>query len=325
MSQLKYLLIANPVSGPKDHCKGLLKKVVARIEKVSPSVTLKTTEREGHGYEMAREALKSDYDVIVAIGGDGTVNEVARALVGSDKTLGIIPNGSGNGLARELQIPMGAEDAIEVLLKHQVTTIDTCKVNGEPFFVTCGIGFDGKITKEFQNSDTRGITTYAKEAISEYFDYTPRDYHIMVDDKEVTATALLVAVGNASQYGNNAFIAPNASMTDGLLNLTILKPFPHIEAVKVVTQLFTKGLDKSQYTSLYQGRHLVIEATTPVNYHLDGEARKKTQKLDVEVIPNSLHVVKGSKRESANMVLDFFHSISESFSQLTSDIIDKLK
>lgn len=322
---MNYLLIANPISGPKKGQTTIHQKVLEQVEAEGHTATLVTTEYEGHGYELALEALKSDFEVIVAIGGDGTVNEVARALVHSDKVLGIIPNGSGNGLARELQIPLDTSAATKVLLENNRVTIDTCRANGEPFFVTCGIGFDGKISKEFAKSDARGLTTYAKEAVTEYFNYRPNDYHLMIDEKEVTATAFLIAIGNASQYGNNAFIAPNASLTDGMLDITILKPFPHIEATKIAMQLFTKEINKNEYTALYKGKHILIETPKKVNYHIDGEPKHKTDRLEIEVLPASLKVVNNKEGGHNRPVLDLLHLATSGLNEWTAGIIELFK
>ena len=322
---MKYLLIANPISGPKKGQTSIHQKALERIENAGHSASLLTTEYEGHGYELALKALDSDYDVIVAIGGDGTVNEVARALTHSDKVLGIIPNGSGNGLARELQIPLDTSEATKVLLENNVMTMDTCTANGDPFFVTCGIGFDGKISKEFAKSDTRGLTTYAKEAVSEYFNYHPNDYHLLIDGKEVTATAFLIAIGNASQYGYNAYIAPNASRTDGVLDLTILTPFPHIEATKIAMQLFTKGIDRNEYAALYKGKHILIETPNRVNYHIDGEPKHKTDRLEIEVCPTSLQVVSRKEKSYNKSMLDLLHQAASGFYGWTADIKERFK
>lgn len=322
---MKYLLIANPVSGPKNDSVPLLGKAVAKIASEGHIVTLQMTEREGHGYEIAKAALESDYDVIVAVGGDGTVNEVARALVGSDKIIGIIPNGSGNGLARELRIPMDPAKAVVTLLRHDVASIDTCTANGEPFFVTCGIGFDGKVSKEFASSDTRGMGSYVREVITQYFSYEPRQYHIFVDNHEVTAKALVIAVANASQYGNNAFIAPKASMDDGELDVTVLKEFPREEAAKIILQLFSKELAKSDYTSFYRGKKIEIKVNKPVNYHIDGEPKPKSDHLKIEVIPASLCVLHGEEKDRAKTVFDFFKDATNSLQELTEDMTDLFK
>lgn len=318
---MKYLFIFNPNSGPKKDSSEMVKKVIKRVEEEGHEVKIIETKEEGHGEQEAHKYLDSDFDVFVAIGGDGTVNEIARALVGSDKTLGIIPNGSGNGLARELNIPMDPKRATETLLRNYNYTIDTCKANGEPFFVTCGMGFDGKVSKEFASSDLRGLSTYARESITQFFKYEPAVYHIQIDDREVTATAFIVAVANASQYGNNAFIAPNASMVDGLLDLTVIKEFNDVDAPKIILQLFNKELKKNEYTSMHRGKAITISVNRPVNYHIDGEPKDAITKLHVEVVPSSLHVIGGRENDREKTVFDFFKGITNSFHDFTEEIL----
>lgn len=322
---MRYLLIANPISGPKKDSAQLLRNITSEITGAGHKVTLETTKYEGHGYELSKQAIGKGYDAIVAIGGDGTVNEIARALIDTDETLGIIPNGSGNGLARELWMPMEPLAAVKSLLHHSVITIDTCVANGDPFFVTCGIGFDGKISKEFASSDSRGMTTYARETLNQYFNYTPNDYRLLIDGKEVKARAFLIAIANASQYGNNAFIAPGASMVDGVLDVTIIKDFPKISVGIIALQLFSKEIHNSEYVAQYKGKKIEIIADEPVNYHIDGEAKDKTKRLAIMVHPSSLKVIKGREEDREKTVFDFFRTITNSVMEFTDDMHEIFK
>lgn len=307
---MKYLFIYNPHSGTKSNNEKLLEGARKLLEQHGHSVAMKETEAENHATEIAKEAIKSDVDVVVAVGGDGTVNEIALALTGSDKILGIIPNGSGNGLARELRIPMNPKQATETLLRHQVAEIDTCTANGNPFFVTCSVGFDASVTEEFASSDTRGLATYVKEAVSLFFSYEPEEYRIVIDGEEVRTTAFLVAVGNASQYGNNAFIAPNASMTDGLLDITVIKDFPMIDGGKIALQLFSKDLDKSEYTMCLQGKEITISASKKMPYQIDGEPMAEVEELKVALKPQKLRVVIGREEDREKTIFDYIKSIT---------------
>lgn len=291
-----------------------------RIKEAGHQVELHQTQAEGHGMELAMMARHGDSDVIVAIGGDGTVNEVAHALVGSKKILGIIPNGSGNGLARELRIPMDISKAIAVLLQHQVATIDTCEANGEPFFVTCGSGFDGKVSTEFATSDTRGLLTYAKETLTLFRKYEPAQYHITIDGKEFEKRAFLVAVANASQYGNNAFIAPTASMSDGILDVTIIEPFSQIDAPKLLVQLFSKEITSNDNVTSLRGKEITITSSKPTPYHMDGEPKSAVNQLHITVIPKSLNVVCGSEKDREKNIIDYFKSLTNTFTDFADDV-----
>lgn len=317
---MKYLLIVNPISGPKKNSSEQARKVAKIIQENGHEVEVYETQKAGDGVERAQRALHSDFDVIVAYGGDGTINEVGRALKGSDKILGILPNGSGNGLARELNISMDMSKAVKTLMAHNCKTIDTCEANGEPFFITCGIGFDGVVSEEFASSESRGMTNYVSESISSFNNYKSSDYLVNVDGREITAKAFIIALANASQYGNNAFIAPNASMTDGLLDVTIIKDFPKIEGGIIAWHLFSGQLPSNKYTNMYAGKEITISAANPMPYHIDGESRPATSKLNISVIPSNLHVIVGTEQDREWNFSDFIKGISTSVQEFKDNL-----
>ena len=317
---MNFLLIVNPVSGPRNNAERLSAEIVRKIEAAGHTVTAKMTEKAGDGGLFATEALHKGYDAVIACGGDGTVNEVGVALLGTKMPLGIIPNGSGNGLARELRIPMAPDKAVEVLLRNETMRIDTCTCNGEPFFITCGIGFDGKVTEAFSKSEGRGVVNYISGSVSSYMDYVAGEYKVTIDGRDHSTKAFLVAVGNASQYGNNAYIAPHASMDDGLLDVTIIKDFPKDEAGVVAFQLFSGDLEENRYTELYEGRDIRISAETPMVYHIDGEPRPATKELHVKVVPDNLTVFVGREADREKNIFDFFNDVSSAFQKMEDDI-----
>ncbi len=317
---MKYLLIVNPNSGPRRFSYRSVEKIVDAIQQAGHSVEPRLTEYAGHGFELAQAALDQDYDVVVACGGDGTVNEVGEALRGTSKPLGILPRGSGNGLARELCIPMSMDKALEVLLRNDQVRIDTCVANGEPFFTTCGIGFDGKVSDDFASSERRGIANYVADSVNSYFGYQPADVLINIDGVEKSARAFLVTVANASQYGNNAFIAPNASMRDGVLDVTIIKNFPKVEGGRIAYQLFSGDLSDNEYTKMYRGKRIKISTYEPALYHIDGEPRGAVTNLEIEVVPNSLTVCAGKDSDRARNIFDFFNDITGSVERLGHDV-----
>ena len=211
---IKVQAIINPISGV-----GSKRKIPKMIEgicsKKNCSLNISFTEYAGHASELTRQAIEEGAEYILAVGGDGTVNEIARAMIHSNAILGIIPKGSGNGLARELHIPMDVKRAIDLIAKGHVTTIDCCRANGQVFFCTCGVGFDAAVSQKFANEKRRGSLTYIKNTIEEYLSYKPEPYELVVDNQTIKEKAFLVACANASQYGNNAFIAPHANIQDG--------------------------------------------------------------------------------------------------------------
>lgn len=165
------------------------------------------------------------------------MNEIARAMIHSDAVLGIVPKGSGNGLARELHIPMDAKRALDLIIKGHISTIDCCKANNQVFFCTCGVGFDAAVSQKFAEEKRRGSLIYIKNTIEEYLSYKPEPYELLVDNQTIKEKAFLVACANASQYGNNAFIAPHANIQDGRMDLTILSPFTPLDIAPLAIQL----------------------------------------------------------------------------------------
>ena len=220
----KIEVIINPVSGTGTKDK-IPEIIASRGKEEDVSVHVAYTEAVGHATELTQTAIRNGADCVIAVGGDGTVNEVAGALLHTDVVLGIIPKGSGNGLARELHIPMDVKSAVNVIFSGNVTVIDACKANERLFFCTCGVGFDAQISAEFAKEKHRGQLTYLKNIVEGYLAYKPEVYELVVDNRSVKEEAFLITCANASQYGNNAYIAPHADISDGQIDITILSPF----------------------------------------------------------------------------------------------------
>ncbi len=182
-----------------------------------------------HARQIAKEAVNK-FHLVVAVGGDGTVNEVASAIVGSDAIFGIVPYGSGNGLSRFLGISMNAEKAIKNLGSGNIEIIDSARLNGQPFFNMAGMGFDAHISEVFSHGKKRGFLTYIKSSFEEIYKYKPQLYHLEIDGKTYEREAFMLSFANSSQYGNNAHISPHASVQDGLLDVCVIKQFPVMAA-----------------------------------------------------------------------------------------------
>jgi YegS/Rv2252/BmrU family lipid kinase len=281
--------IINPISGV-----GSKRTVPKLIEDAFSGnnfkVNIAFTEYAGHARKIANTAIKRGVKYILAVGGDGTVNEVANAMVNSDAILGIIPKGSGNGLARDLHIPMDSKRAIDLILKQHVTTIDGCSANDNIFFTTCGVGFDAEVSQKFAAEKRRGSMTYIKQAIKEYLSYRPEEYELRIDDRAITEKAFLVACANASQYGNNAFIAPHANITDGKMDVTILSPFTALDVPNLAFQLFTRQIEKNSKIKIIQTEALTIIRQKPGLMHLDGDPVMAGRIIKINVIPKVLNV-----------------------------------
>lgn len=287
------LAIINPKSGTSS--KG---NVAQKINEafLQSDYTLYTsyTRHAGHAYELARQAVRDGYDRIIAVGGDGTVNEVARALRHTGVSLAIIPMGSGNGLARALGLPMNVGEAALIAAGGSEELIDCCQANEKPFFCTCGMGFDAEVSAAFSEAPFRGFLSYAKTSIEHYIKYRPEPYRIEIEGEGVIETeAFVVAAANASQYGNNAHIAPRASMQDGKVDIVVLRPFNVLDLPQITLQLFSKKLEENVHQSSYQTSRATFIRSRAGVVHLDGEPMEMPERIEISVFPASIRVVRG--------------------------------
>ena len=297
MDNNRILIIVNPIAGTgrKDDIARL-----AQEELGIGNARIAYTERAGHAREMADEAVARGTRIVVAVGGDGTVNEVAGALIGSDTALAVVPLGSGNGLARHLRVPLNARKALRLVRMGHIERFDCGIVNGDiPFFCTCGVGFDAQVSHAFATAGTRGLTTYVRTTISEYFRYKPQHYRITIDDDVIDDEAFVIAVGNAAQYGNNALIAPRATMQDGQLDITVIHRFSLVAAPLVGARLFTGTLENDSHISIYRGRHIEITRDSSGPMHIDGDPYIMPATLTIDCRPAALPVVidRGEKKK----------------------------
>nr|WP_294793838.1 diacylglycerol kinase family protein [uncultured Mucilaginibacter sp.] len=287
----KALFIINPISGgkKKDNVPGQIEK---HLDKTLFESTIIFTTGVAHASEVAADAV-GKYDLVVAVGGDGTVNETASGLVGSGLTLGIIPCGSGNGLARFLGIPMGIEESIKTLNKLQVEAIDSAEANGHPFFNIAGMGFDAHIGQVFAGGKKRGFFSYVKSSLAEIINYKSDTYYLNIDGVNYTRKAFILSIANSSQYGNNAHISPKASVQDGSLDVCIVKPFPLYRFPEMVLRMFTKTADSSGFVEIIKGQHIEVKRDEAGPMHLDGEPAKMEAKVDITIKPATLQVIVG--------------------------------
>ena len=284
------LAIINPVSGTgnKDKIPRLIDTVV---DQENNDVSIVMSEYAGHAHEIALQAVQDGIDIVVAIGGDGTVNEVGSAVCGTDTAMAIIPSGSGNGLARHLRISMNASRAFQVLNDGVICQFDYCTVNGRPFFCTCGMGFDAEVSYKFSNEGTRGFITYVKTALTEFFKYKAQDYIIDIDGNKLEERAFVIACCNAAQYGNNAYIAPRATMQDGLIDVTVMHGFNIVESPLVGARLFFRQLDKDRHVSIYRGKQVVIERKHDDIIHIDGDPVMMPARIVIENVTNGIKIL----------------------------------
>jgi diacylglycerol kinase family enzyme len=262
------------------------------IDKNIFDIEIVTTKYKGEATEIVRQKLIENYRYFVAVGGDGTVNEIAKSLINTKGILGIIPVGSGNGLARHLKIPLQPQKALQVINNLKYQAIDYGLINNNPFFCTCGVGFDALIGEKFAQCKGRGLSNYVKTTISEYFNYKPEIYQITIDNEQtISLPAFLITFANASQYGNNAYIAPNADISDGKLDICILSPFKLFKAPGIGIQLFSKSIDKSRLMRSERASHVILERMSEGVVHFDGEPHRMGKQIEIFLINNGLKII----------------------------------
>ena len=288
MVKKKVLVVINPISGITGK-KQLPFTIQEHFKESNFELDVRTSEYKGHAKILAQEAVAKEYHYVLAVGGDGTVNEIARELVQSQTVLGIIPKGSGNGLARHLNIPLQTKKALDVIKSENVTPVDYCTANDNFFFATFGVGLDAKVSKAFSESKTRGLITYASNSIMEFAKLKPERYTITPCEGEpFTLDALLVTCANASQWGYNAYVAPHASVQDGLLDMVILLPFPIYDAAPLGIQFLTKTIEKNNYVKTIKTANVIIERDNEGVAQVDGEPILLGKKIEIKTFKGGL-------------------------------------
>ncbi len=288
---MKARFIFNPHSGsnPRNPC--LRDRAREFIARHGWDAAVVSTERPRHATELARRAIDEGCTLVVAIGGDGTMNEVASALIGTETVFGLIPCGSGNGLGRHLGIPGPGHGAFRALREGRPVAIDTGVLNANPFFSAAGLGFEALIAGRFASLANRGFTGYLRTSAAAWRDYRPETYVIHHARGTDRVEAFTLALANSAQYGNNAFIAPGASVNDGRLDLTAVPPVNWLNAVSLLWRLFHGSLDRVPSVLRLQDTRFVIERPKPGWAHTDGEPRAEIARLEVGIRPRSLRIM----------------------------------
>ena len=320
----KVVFILNPISG-NGHKDTIPAIIESTINKEVFDYECVFTEKAGHATELAAKAKEEGAHIVVAVGGDGTVNEVGRALVHSNTALAIIPCGSGNGLARHLMLPLDVKAAIEIINQDEIHDLDYGVINGHTFFCTCGMGFDAFISMKFAESGKRGPITYVENVLKEGLKYKPQTYELEDETGTQHFKAFLISCANASQYGNNAYIAPHASMSDGLMDVIIMEPFGMLEAGQVSFDMFNKTLDQNSKIKTFRCKKLHIHRTQNGEIHYDGEPTMTGQDIDIHLEEKGIKVVvnptANKELRKPNMLqtafTQFFNNVNEVRSNIT--------
>jgi YegS/Rv2252/BmrU family lipid kinase len=321
-TQRKLLLIINPISGlgSKETFEPLVRKM---LEPLGYDITTVYTCARGDATRLAMHAVNEGFYGVLAAGGDGTVNETARALCHTPLILGIIPCGSGNGLARHLGIPIDPVAAVKIIAEGKFVESDFGEVNGHPFFCTFGVGFDAAVSSNFARQHRRGPLTYIRSAISEYINFHPQVYTVSANGHVLTEKAFLIAVCNASQYGNNAYIAPRASITDGELDITIIHAGNPLDTAMVGMDLFTGYIDKNTLIHSFRAPAAVIYRQQPGPAHLDGEPMTIDDTMEIKCHSSGLRIFTPEHEENfrplitpiENAARDFACSVTRFFNK----------
>ncbi len=286
----KIAFIVNPFSGTgrKEDLSGM---IIRGLDQSFDKPEIIFTKYRGHGTELAKEFAEKGFQIVVAVGGDGTVNEVARSLIHTDTSLGIIPIGSGNGLARHLGIPTSVRKAIKQLNYSEPILIDYGLVNEHPFFCTCGTGFDAYVSTEFAKGKRRGIMSYIEKIITGYFSYKSQNYHLEGEGIDLKVKAFVLTFANASQWGNNAYIAPQASVQDGQMDISIMSNFPVIAIPTLALNLFAKNIDKDLFMTTLRAKSIVLRREESGPFHYDGEPYEEGTEIYVKTVTDGLKVL----------------------------------
>lgn len=290
---MKTLFIFNPCSGRNIRHPWLAGAIRDFISSRALEARLAITEGPGHATELAREAVSSGHEVVVAVGGDGTMNEVAQGLIHTRVALGLVPCGSGNGLALHLGVPRSPQAALQLASGRggRIISVDTGVANGRPFFNAMGLGLDAEVSRRFNRLTRRGLPAYARVAFATLRRLPTERCMLTSVERSETLDVLLVAVANSDQYGNHARIAPGARVDDGRLNLVAIKAMGLARAAALVPRLFLGNLDRSPHVVRWSAARFAIERQARGLIHTDGETHLTDARIEVEVRPGSLRIL----------------------------------
>lgn len=323
MNRKRIVFIVNPISGT--HSKEEIPaQVDALLDHDIWNHEVCFTQYAGHAAEIARDCAERQIDAVVAVGGDGTVNEVARSLIQTQTALGIIPCGSGNGLARHLCLPMDVKKAILIINDCHVEDFDYGVINRLPFFCTCGMGFDAFISLKFAEAGKRGPITYVENVLKEGLKYKPETYEVVADGGTKRYKAFLIACANASQYGNNAYIAPGATMKDGEMDVIVMEPFDVLDAPQIAADLFMKTLGNNSKIKTFRTKQLHIHRDKEGAIHYDGDPVMMGCDIDVHIEHRGIKILTSPEiiedPGQPNFLLNAFSDLFNNINNVREDI-----
>jgi diacylglycerol kinase (ATP) len=285
----KIFLIINKYAGHHEGGRAV-DIVIPYLMKSGNVVEYSFTNYPGHATELAKQSSVKGFDLVVAVGGDGTVNEVAQGLIGTETPLGIVPVGSGNGLARELGISMNMRKSMHSLIDGKTLLLDVCRLNDQRFLCTSGIGFDAMVAHKMSKASSRGFLKYVQLVIQESITFKPIEIKMKIDGIPVHEPVFLITFANASQFGNNAFIAPGASMTDGLIDVVVVRKFNKLWMPVFAVALFSKLIPKLPFVDCYKARRIELEQAKTPYFHFDGEPGSLATPAEISIADQKIWV-----------------------------------
>ncbi len=290
MEKHKACFIHNPISGVRKQSR-FEELIRQNLDPDKFDFEVRETRSPKDAIRIASDAVNEKFDIIVAVGGDGTVNEVVQGIGRSQVLLGIVPVGSGNGLARHLQIPLEPERAVQAINKLNIRTIDLATINGYPFASIAGLGFDARVANRYRKVKKRGFYGYFRVVSREYFRYREREFTLIFNDRKITRKAILLSIANSNQFGYNTIIAPTAEPDDGLLDIVIVRKFPLGELPRIIGQLYTGKIDQSAYIESFKTKEIFIERKRGKRVNIDGEAIKLGREIFIRIQPAAIRVI----------------------------------
>jgi YegS/Rv2252/BmrU family lipid kinase len=285
----KICFIVNPISGVGRQ-KIIEKLIDQNLNRTLFEYEIVYTKAAKHATELAKQAVLDNFNIVVAVGGDGSVNETAKGLIGSNTAMAIMPAGSGNGLARHLKIPLNLKKAMKIINTAKETRIDSIQFNNETFINIAGVGFDAHIGWEFAKFGKRGLSSYLKIIMREFPKYKAQDFELTINEKVFHKKAFLISFANGSQWGNNAHIAPQADIADGVMDICILKDFSIFKIAPIAYKLLCKTIHQSAYLEIIKAKEVIVKQPGTIA-HIDGEPIKIGNTISIKVNPLSLKII----------------------------------
>lgn len=291
MMPRKSIIIINPIAGTRRNSNAET-RIRSWIDSNKVACRIETTQYRNHAYEIATTALSEGFNHFVVAGGDGTLNEVASAIyLQQNVSFGIIPEGSGNGLAHHLRLPLKTEKALKIAFGKNISPSDVGLFNGIPFFSVAGVGFDAMVAYKFSQMKGRGLRNYVRAVLQNYPGFKPTGYSIEAAGKTITGKFLMISFANSNQFGNNTSLSPEASLNDGLIDLCLMKKAPVPAAAFLSPLLFLKKFNHTRFLKIIRTEKAKITAQLPTHYHIDGDPFElQNAEIWLETLPAALNI-----------------------------------